>query len=136
MEIEQGIGCILVVDDAELARDIEVLFLKKSGYEVIEASDGDDAIEKFTRYNPVLVILDILMPRVDGINALRAIRKINSLALVLICTAVDDYRVIDMALKEGAAGYIIKPYKGSELLNKVRVLLKGRGRNSSDFSPE
>lgn len=135
MEKEQSIGCILVVDDAELARDIETLFLKKAGYEVIEASDGDDAVTKFVEFNPILVILDIIMPHVDGIHALRTIKKINPEAKVLICTAADDYRVIDMALKEGAAGYIIKPYKGSELLNKVKVLLKGGDDNTPDSSP-
>lgn len=123
MEKEECNGCILVVDDTELARDIESEFLTKAGYKVIEASDGDDAVRKFIGYSPALVILDLIMPHMDGIHALRAIRKINPLAQVLICTAADDYRVIDIALKEGAVGYIIKPYKGRELLNKVHEIL-------------
>jgi len=132
MEKEQGNGCILVVDDAELARDLGATFLKKAGYTVVEASDGDDAVRKYVEFNPVLVLLDIIMPNVDGIQALRTIRKIDPQALVLICTATDDYRVIDITMKDGAAGYIIKPYKGSELLKKVKEILENRrGRVSN-----
>ena len=116
-------NCILVVDDAQIARDIESIFLTHAGYDVIEATDGEEAIRKFVEFHPALVILDIIMPRIDGIHALRTMRKIDPTAQILICTATDDYRVIDLALHEGAAGYIIKPYKGEELIKKVKSLI-------------
>jgi two-component system chemotaxis response regulator CheY len=124
MEEEHCNGCVLVVDDVKIARDLEYAFLSKEGYEVIEASDGDEALEKFTRLHPALVILDIIMPHMNGIQALKKIKNQMPGAKVLICTATDDYRIIDLALKEGADGYIIKPYTGFEFIKAVRDILK------------
>lgn len=114
---------ILIVDDAQIARDIMRLFLEHGGYTVIEAADGKEAIVQYTRMNPALVILDIIMPQIDGITALKKIKKINPKAKILICTATDDYRVIDLAMKDGASGYIIKPYNGLEFLKVVTDIL-------------
>lgn len=114
---------ILVVDDAEIARNIESLFLQHAGCIVIEAADGDEAVEKYIEFRPALVILDIIMPHLNGIQALKKIRKIDPASRILICTAADDYRLIDLALREGAAGYIIKPYKGEEFLKKVQDVI-------------
>ncbi len=119
-------NCILVVDDAEIARHLQELFLTRAGYDVIEAADGEEAIELFRTRHPVLVILDIIMPHVNGIHALREMRRIDPDAQILICTAADDERVIHLALSLGAAGYIIKPYRGEELIRKVRSLLSDR----------
>ena len=124
MEEEHCNGCVLVVDDVKIARDLEYAFLSREGYEVIEASDGDEALEKFTRLHPALVILDIIMPHMNGIQALKKIKHQLPGAKVLICTATDDYRIIDLALKEGADGYIIKPYTGFEFIKAVRDILK------------
>ncbi len=124
MEEEHCNGCVLVVDDVKIARDLEYAFLSREGYEVIEASDGDEALEKFTRLHPALVILDIIMPHMNGIQALKKIKRQMPGAKVLICTATDDYRIIDLALKEGADGYIIKPYTGVEFIKAVRDILK------------
>jgi two-component system, chemotaxis family, chemotaxis protein CheY len=110
---------ILIVDDADLARDIEALFLHKAGCIVVEAVDGVQAVQKFQELSPDLVVLDIIMPHLNGIQTLKQLKKIDPAARVLICTAADDYRMIDMALKEGALGYIIKPFKGDEFLKMV-----------------
>ena len=82
--------CILIVDDAEIARDIEALFLHQAGCMVVEAADGDEAVQKFIEIKPVLTILDIIMPHLNGIQTLRQIKKIDPTARVLICTAADD----------------------------------------------
>lgn len=110
----------MIVDDAPIARDIEYAFLSREGYEVIEATDGDEAVEKYPRLTPALVILDIMMPHMDGISALKKIKKINPMARVIICSAADDYRLIELAKKEGAVGYIIKPYTGAEFIREVK----------------
>jgi len=115
--------CILIVDDAELAREIEALFLHQVGCNVIEAADGVEAVSMYRERNPVLVVLDIIMPHLNGIQTLRELKKIDPKARVLVCTAADDYRVIDLALKEGALGYIIKPFKGDEFLRKVHTII-------------
>ncbi len=125
-------NCILVVDDAKIARELETLFLEHAGFEVIEASDGEEAIEKFIEFHPVLVILDLIMPKVSGMVALKKMKKIDPTAEILICTASDDYRVIDLALKEGAAGYIIKPYRGEELIQSIRTILSRHGNQGRE----
>ncbi|HWQ65064.1 MAG TPA: response regulator [Methanospirillum sp.] len=114
---------ILIVDDAELAREIEGLFLYHAGCTVVEAEDGVQALQKYQELRPVLVILDIIMPNLNGIQTLRQLKKVDPAVRVLICTAADDYRMIDMALKEGALGYIIKPFKGDEFLKKVHDII-------------
>jgi two-component system chemotaxis response regulator CheY len=124
MKKEERNECILVVDDVEMARNMGAAFLKKAGFQVIEASGGNDGIRKFVEFNPVIVLLDLNMPEVDGIQTLRMIRRINPKAQVLICTANDDYRVIKITLQEGAIGYVIKPYRGSELLKKIQEILE------------
>lgn len=114
---------ILIVDDAELAREIEALFLHHAGCTVVEAEDGVQALEMYQEIRPVLVILDIIMPNLNGIQTLKQLKKIDPAVRVLICTAADDYRMIDMALKEGALGYIIKPFNGDEFLKKVHDII-------------
>jgi two-component system, chemotaxis family, chemotaxis protein CheY len=90
---------ILIVDDAELAREIESLFLNHVGCTVVEAEDGVQALDKYQEIRPVLVILDIIMPKLNGIQTLKQLKKIDPAVRALICTAADDYRMIDMALK-------------------------------------
>ncbi|HWQ68033.1 MAG TPA: response regulator [Methanospirillum sp.] len=115
---------ILVVDDALIARQIETAFLTKAGFEVIEAINGEDAIQKFIEQKPDITILDILMPQMNGIEALKAIIRIDPEAKVIVCTSVGDYRMADVALQHGASGYVIKPYKGSELIATVNEVLE------------
>ncbi len=113
----------MIVDDAELARDIESLFLHQAGCMVVEASDGIDAIHKYQEIRPVLVVLDLIMPRLNGIQTLQQLKKIDPAVKVLVCTAADDYRMINLALREGALGYIIKPFLGEEFLKKVHEII-------------
>ncbi|WP_319540248.1 response regulator [uncultured Methanospirillum sp.] len=118
-----GNRCILIVDDAELARDIEALFLHQAGCMVVEAVDGIEALQKFQDLRPTLVVLDLIMPHLNGIQTLRKLKKIDPAVRVLVCTAADDYRMIDLALREGALGYIIKPFKGDEFLKMVHDII-------------
>ena len=118
-----GNRCILIVDDAELARDIEALFLHQAGCMVVEAVDGVEALQKFQELRPTLVVLDLIMPHLNGIQTLRKLKKIDPGVRVLVCTAADDYRMIDLAQREGALGYIIKPFKGDEFLKMVHDII-------------
>jgi len=114
---------ILIVDDAELARDFEALFLHQAGCMVVEAVDGIEALQKYQEIRPVLVVLDLIMPHLNGIQTLRKLKQIDPSVRVLVCTAADDYRMIDLALREGALGYIIKPFKGDEFLKMVHDII-------------
>lgn len=120
---------ILVVDD-----DPHIVSLIKSRfeanhYEVITANDGEECIEKILSDKPDLVILDIMMPKVDGYNVLVGIKEIKAITgelpeiPVIVLTAVADPRVREMVEKEQIADYIIKPFDSADLLAKVKKAL-------------
>jgi DNA-binding response OmpR family regulator len=99
-----------VVDDEETVRDLLVDFLTQKGYSVITAKDGEEALHVIQREHPYLILLDIRMPRLDGLNVLRLIRKVNKEAHVVMMTAVEDEEVAKEAKKLGAYDYITKPF--------------------------
>ncbi len=90
--------------------------------EIIEASDGIDGVKAYQTQKPDLVTLDVNMPRADGIQALRAIMKINPAAKVVMVTSIEQKQIVQDAMKLGARDYIVKPFDRSNVglvLNKV-----------------
>ncbi|HWQ66136.1 MAG TPA: response regulator [Methanospirillum sp.] len=116
---------ILVIDDAHLSREILKMFLIKGGYSVVEAEDGLQGIDQFVKYNPDMVIADLNMPRMNGIQTLLAIKGISPQAKVMICSACSDQRMIQTAFKCGACGYIVKPFQGGLVIEAVKNHLEG-----------
>lgn len=113
---------ILVIDDeAELRRFIK-LRLSRAGYKVFEASNGIEGLEQLYKVKPHLVILDIMMPRMDGWETCRRIREISDVP-ILILSAKDDRGSKVKGLDLGANDYLAKPFAGSELLEKIELLL-------------
>lgn len=115
---------ILIVDDAHFMRTVLKDIIKKNGLakEVFEAKDGVDGVKLYQKTHPDLVTLDVNMPRADGIQALRAILKINPKAKVVMITSVADKHTVQDAMKLGARDYVIKPFDRSNVplvLNKV-----------------
>lgn len=115
---------ILVVDDAGFMRMMIKNYLTKAGYEnVIEGEDGARAVELFKAENPDLVIMDITMPNLDGIGALREIRSLDSNAKVVMCSAMGQEAMVMEAIKLGAKDFIVKPFKQDRILETVGKLL-------------
>lgn len=115
---------ILVVDDAAFMRMMVKDNLKKAGYtDFIEAGDGQDAVAKFNEAQPDLVLLDITMPILDGIQALQAIKKINPKAKVVMCSAMGQEGMVVEAIKLGALDFIVKPFKPERLVQTVKNVL-------------
>lgn len=117
---------VLVVDDSEVLRKIVSFNLTREGYSVDEAKDGNQALEKLKQVKPDLVILDIMMPYVDGFEVLRKMRNDPELAdiPVIMLTAKggeDDPRI---ALELGANGFLTKPFSPIKLLEEVRRVIK------------
>jgi len=100
---------ILVVDDETAICDVIKLFLTRAGYEVFTASNGEEALKKIEEDGPSLVLLDIKMPGIDGIETLRRIKKQDETTSVIMMTAVSDEKAGRMAMSLGASDYIIKP---------------------------
>jgi two-component system, chemotaxis family, chemotaxis protein CheY len=114
---------VLVVDDAEYARDILKKILISGGYEIAgEAGDGEAAVREFSRTNPDIIIVDMIMPKMNGIETIRAIKKINPNAKILVISADGQMAHIEEAVKAGALSYINKPYQWSVVLNELTQL--------------
>ena len=115
---------ILLADDAAFMRMMLKDALTKGGYtEVYEAVDGADAVEKFDEINPDLVILDITMPNMDGLEALKTIRGKNGAANVIMCSAMGQESMVMDAVRSGAKDFIVKPFKPDRILKTVTTIL-------------
>ncbi|MGM1047388.1 MAG: response regulator [Bacillota bacterium] len=110
---------ILIVDDTKFVRLMLTDILVKSGYEVVgQAENGVIAVDKFRELRPDLIIMDITMPEMDGITALKEIRAIDPKSVILICSAMSQRDLISKALKAGANNYVMKPFE-PELVKEI-----------------
>jgi two-component system chemotaxis response regulator CheY len=114
---------ILVVDDAQFMRMKCRTLLKGAGYEVVEAGDGEEAVAKYQADRPDAVLLDVTMPKMDGLQALEAIRKIDPHARVAMLTATGQQAVVREAIEAGARDFVVKPFDDARVLQAVENLL-------------
>lgn len=114
---------ILVVDDEERIRDIIKQYLKFEGYEYEEASNGQQAVELFGESPFDLVILDVMMPFMDGITALRMIREKSTAPVILLTAKGEEYDKV-FGFDLGADDYVVKPFSPKELMARIRAVLK------------
>ncbi|MEA5040829.1 MAG: response regulator [Clostridiaceae bacterium] len=115
---------ILLVDDAAFMRLALRNLLIKNGFEIVEeAKDGREAIEKHSLTRPDLTIMDITMPDMDGLEALREIRKIDPEAKVIVCSAVGQKKLVLEAVRAGAATFVLKPFSAGLLLRTIDKVL-------------
>ncbi|NLM37074.1 MAG: response regulator [Firmicutes bacterium] len=116
---------VLVVDDAAFMRMMIKDILKKGGFEVIgEAEDGVKAVEKYKELKPDLVTMDITMPEMDGITAVREIRKIDKNALIIMCSAMGQQAMVIDAIQAGAKDFVVKPFQPDRVLEAVRKVIQ------------
>lgn len=119
---------VLVVDDAAFMRMMIRDILSKEGYVIHEAVNGRDAIEKYAEIRPDLVTMDITMPEMSGLDALRAIRDKDPSARVLIVSAMGQQRMIVEALESGAMDFLVKPFQPTKVLETVKKCLQSTPR--------
>ncbi|MBL4888721.1 MAG: response regulator [Candidatus Lindowbacteria bacterium] len=112
---------VLVVDDAKFMRSMVTDVLERFGFEICgEAADGGEAVEKWKELRPDVTTLDIVMPTVDGIEALRRIMKEDANAKVIMLTAIDQRESLKEALKLGALDFIVKPFDEDAVVAAVK----------------
>ena len=117
---------VLLVDDAAFVR----MSLKKIlddaafGFEYVEAGDGEEAIEKYKIYSPDLVIMDITMPKMDGITAVSRIKEVNKNAKIIMCSSMGYQEKVVDAITAGASDFIIKPYEATKVVKSVKAVLR------------
>ena len=118
---------ILLVDDAAFMRKVIKDTLSKAGYtDLHEAVDGADAVEKYNSLKPDLVLMDITMPNMDGLEALKAIRAADGGANVVMCSAMGQETMVIDAIRSGAKDFIVKPFKGERVLKTVTSIVGER----------
>ncbi len=112
---------ILIVDDAAFTRRMLKDILTKNGYEVIgEAENGQIAVEKYQELHPDLVTMDIIMPQMDGISALKAIKSIDPNARIVMCSAMGQQATVIEAIRAGARDFIVKPFQPERVMEAVK----------------
>lgn len=116
---------ILVVDDDEYVLRMFEDVLAPSGYKVIAVSSGKDALTEYKKTKPHLVIMDILMPKMDGVKTTREILKIDKKAKIIVVTAVTKPGLEKMCIKAGAKAFIMKPFEVDKLVSTIKNMLGG-----------
>lgn len=124
---------ILVVDDEASIRRILETRLKMVGYEVATAADGEEALELFSKFNPDLMILDVMMPKLDGYGVTREIRRTSDTPIIIL-TALGDVSERITGLELGADDYVIKPFSPKELEARVKAVLRRTTSRESNSS--
>jgi len=122
---------ILTVDDEPDVRRLIEIKLKKAGFEVITAADGEEGVEKAKAENPDLILMDVMMPKMDGYTAVEKIKtEMNPAPLVMMLTAKGTEDDVMQGLVGGADDYITKPFAPRELVARVKVVLIKAGRKA------
>ena len=112
---------VLVVDDAAFMRMMVKDILSKNGYEIVgEAENGMKALEKYQELKPDLVTMDITMPEMDGITAVKEIKKVDPGAKVVMCSAMGQQAMVIEAIQAGARDFIVKPFQAARVLEAIR----------------
>jgi len=115
---------VLIVDDAAFMRMMIKDVLTKNGFDVCgEAENGKVAVEKYQELQPDLVIMDITMPEMNGIEALKAIKDSNAAAKVVMCSAMGQQAMVIEAIQSGAKDFIVKPFHAERICEAVRKVL-------------
>ena len=115
---------ILLVDDAAFMRMMLKDILSKAGYDpIVEAENGLVAVEKYKEETPDLVIMDITMPEMDGIQAVKEIKKISNGANIIMCSAMGQQAMVIESIQAGAKDFIVKPFQPDRVLEAVKKAL-------------
>ncbi|MCK8620682.1 response regulator transcription factor [Apilactobacillus kunkeei] len=121
---------ILVVDDEKPITDIEKFNLEKEGYDVVVAYDGEEALQKVEEESPDLIILDLMLPKVDGLEVAREVRKTRDMPIIMV-TAKDSELDKVLGLELGADDYVTKPFSNRELVARVKANLRRQSSNDN-----
>lgn len=125
------ISRILVVDDDLALAEMIGIVLQNEGFRVVFCGDGSQALAQFQEHHPDLVLLDVMLPGMDGFDVCRAIRHVSDVPIIML-TARSDTSDVVTGLEAGADDYVPKPFKPKELVARVRARLRGRDDNQAD----
>lgn len=121
--MEGLLGKILIVDDDENICEVIKMYLETTGYNVKVAHDGKAAKEEFVNFSPNLVVLDMMLPRIDGMEVLKWIRKDSNVPVIMLTAKGETFDKV-LALEIGADDYVVKPFEPKELLARVKAVMR------------
>lgn len=126
---------ILVVEDEASIAEVVSLYLKRAGFTVVTASDGKQAMGVFEQQQPDLIILDLMLPEVDGLSLTRWLRDRSAVPIIMLTARRDEMDRI-AGLEMGADDYVVKPFSPQELVSRVRAVLRRLGREQDSAEAE
>ena len=131
-----GEGRILVVEDEPSIREVVSLYLRRAGYQVTAVEDGQAALESLARQTPDLIVLDLMLPKVDGLEITRWLRERGDTPIIMLTARREEHDRI-AGLEMGADDYVVKPFSPQELVSRVRAVLRRaqRGGTTSTEQP-
>ncbi len=122
---------ILIADDEEKIRKLVRKYAEREGYEVIEAENGEEAYELAVKEDPDLVVLDVMMPKMDGFEAYQKIRKVKDIPCIFLTALNEEYNRI-YGFDVGADDYVAKPFSTNELMKRIGVIFKRMNKGPQD----
>lgn len=122
---------LLIVDDEEMIRKLIRKYAEFEGHEVVEACDGMDAVTKFRNGNFDLIVMDIMMPELDGFSACREIRKTSNIPIIMLSARGEEYDKIN-GFEIGIDDYVVKPFSPKELLLRINAIIKRSAKDKPE----
>ena len=129
------LGKIMVVDDDKNICELLRLYLEKEGYQVVIANDGKEAVELNEKEDPELILLDIMLPQLDGWQVCREIRKKSQVPIIMLTAKGEVFDKV-LGLELGADDYIVKPFETKEVVARIKAVLRRTGQNQGETVKE
>lgn len=126
---------ILVVDDEKPISDIIKFNLEKEGYQIVTAFDGEEALEKVESEDPDLIVLDVMLPKLDGLEVVREVRKTHDMPVIMVTAKETEIDKV-LGLELGADDYVTKPFSNRELVARVKANLRRQSSSQSNVDDE
>lgn len=126
-----SMGKILVVDDDKNICELLRLYLEKEGYTVVLAYDGEEALAKFGAENPDILLLDVMMPKLDGWQVCREIRKKSELPIIMVTAKGETFDKV-LGLELGADDYVVKPFDAKEIVARIKAVMRRTGKTATE----
>lgn len=130
-----SMGKVLIVDDDQNICELLRLYIEKEGYDTRIANDGKAALEVFDEYNPDLIMLDIMLPELDGWQICREIRKKSQCPIIMLTAKSEVFDKV-LGLELGADDYVVKPFEAKEIVARIKAVLRRSGTNDEDAVKE
>lgn len=124
-------GKILVVDDDKNICELLRLYIEKEGYDIEIANDGMEALAKFREFQPDLIMLDIMLPALDGLQVCREIRKTSQVPIIMLTAKGEVFDKV-LGLELGADDYVVKPFEAKEILARIKAVLRRTGSEKNN----